>query len=225
MPSADQTAQSLVSDLVGAKDSLAARKEIVERLEKESKRLGRELGARPIQPGPEPPKLRANSPRESVLEAIRESAIDKTKVGCKPNWILSCSSRSLGQRASNPLHRGYCHLRAISYGLDYLHVACHCLVSLVRDLPDFTTVLAIRSSISRVADLADSLIGYPPRSDFISAASGKEDDFESEHRRRLMFNYSTTDLFGFGVPGEYRRQVVDIAYVTLTSVRGLHAYR
>ena len=107
--------------------------------------------------------------------------------------------------------------KATQYGEAYLNLACRYLITLVRDLPNFSRDMlienyALTQKLYQVVERSINSVIQPA----INQGDGKYiSDFEARYLSSILNECQDMELFGLKVEPEFRRQPINIAYITL----------
>jgi hypothetical protein len=106
------------------------------------------------------------------------------------------------------------------YGRVFLTEACRFLVTLVRDMPDFTNdVLVENLTVShQIHSLLERSIDSVVLPRYRAGTAHEVSNFEAGYLSDIVHRYKDMEIFGINLPvPELRRQPIDIAYITLMS--------
>jgi Leucine-rich repeat (LRR) protein len=109
---------------------------------------------------------------------------------------------------------------AIDYGDFYLNLACRYVVAIVRELPEFKDELLIDTSatIDKIYELMQQGIGTVILPRFRRGVPDEIASFEASYLSDIIQTYKDMELFGLtGLPPEFCRQPIDVAYIALQS--------
>lgn len=108
----------------------------------------------------------------------------------------------------------------IEYGRAFLAEACRFIVTIVRDMPEFTDDLLLENyAVTRkLYDRLESSIDSIVLPHFRNGTPSESSIFEAGYRSDIVHRYKDMEIFGIDlqVP-ELRRQPIDVAYITLMS--------
>ena len=109
-----------------------------------------------------------------------------------------------------------------NYGRLLLNEACHCLVGVIRGLPDFHVNVSWANYVlthQLVNDVKTSLDNMVmPR--YRRGEPREVTRFEAAYAEDFVSTFSTVELFGINIPDELRQLPIEIAYITLSASPG-----
>jgi Leucine-rich repeat (LRR) protein len=109
---------------------------------------------------------------------------------------------------------------ATEYGEHYLSLASRYIVALVRELPEFTNELLMQTftTAEKIHELLQRGIATVVIPRFRNGVPSEISAFEADYLSDIIQTYKDMELFGLtGLPPEFCRQPLDIAYITLQS--------
>jgi Leucine-rich repeat (LRR) protein len=107
----------------------------------------------------------------------------------------------------------------MQYGAAYFKLACRYLITLVRSLPDFNRDLMIENFAltQKISDLLQQSIESIIHPSLHGDIAQEISTFEAAYLSDILDRHNNMELFGINVPPEFRRQPIDVAYITLMS--------
>jgi Leucine-rich repeat (LRR) protein len=110
--------------------------------------------------------------------------------------------------------------QAMDYGEHYLALAIRYVIALVRQLPEFNDELLIETlaTVEKVYELLQRGIATVVLPRYRRGVSSEISAFEANYLSDIIQTYRDMELFGLtGLPPEFCRQPIDVAYITLES--------
>lgn len=154
-----------------------------------------------------------------VAEAISNSTLSKRELEVKKMLNRDEIVKSLEPVCREKWSSALLSEPAVEYGRLFLREACEYMITLVRNLPEFNDDITWETYVAtkQFSHTMESAIKSVVLPRYRPGTSREIIQFEAMYSTDIVVTFGAVELFGIDLPPEFRRQPLDIAYITLTA--------
>jgi Leucine-rich repeat (LRR) protein len=154
-----------------------------------------------------------------ITEAITNSTLNKRELEVKKMLNRDEIVKDLEPVCREKWSSAFLSEPAVEYGRLFLRESCEYMITLVRNLPEFNDDITWETYVAtkQLSHTLESSIKSVVLPRYRPGTTREIIQFEAMYSTDIVATFGTLELFGIDLPPEFRRQPLDIAYITLTA--------